>query len=176
MHNDSSVQEHVPEIASEREESIINIFITYRETISIEAPQLFFPEKITRLVARDSSLPQGKLACKESFWWDGIEIVPTRPKLGLLAKIWGGSGLRKPCQVSQKMAKQLQKQMSQATDTSSPLSSESYSDEDDIVQEFNSSADEESLESEESRDVESSELAEEKRKKGSFIRKRYLFY
>lgn len=23
--------------------------------------------------------------CKESFWWDGFEIIPPRPKLGLLS-------------------------------------------------------------------------------------------
>lgn len=74
----------MPEIVSEKDENIINVFLAFREIISIEAPQLFFPEKITRLAARDPNLPEGKLACKEVFWWDGIEIIPSRPKLGLL--------------------------------------------------------------------------------------------
>ncbi|KAJ8933778.1 hypothetical protein NQ314_013814 [Rhamnusium bicolor] len=26
-----------------------------------------------------------KFVCKESFWWDGFEIIPPRPKLGLLS-------------------------------------------------------------------------------------------
>lgn len=26
----------------------------------------------------------GKLECNESFWWDGLEIIAPRPKLGLL--------------------------------------------------------------------------------------------
>lgn len=28
--------------------------------------------------------PDGKLECNESFWWDGLEIIAPRPKLGLL--------------------------------------------------------------------------------------------
>jgi hypothetical protein len=62
----------------------MNIFLAYREIISIEAPQQFFPEKITQLVAHDLLLPPGKLSCKETFWWEGIEIIPPRPKFGLL--------------------------------------------------------------------------------------------
>ena len=71
---------------SEKDENIINIFLDYRDNISLEPPQLIFPEKITRLVARDSQLQLEKLSCKETFWWEGIEIVPPRPKLGLLGK------------------------------------------------------------------------------------------
>lgn len=29
-----------------------------------------------------------KSPCKDPLWWDGLELVPPRPKLGLLAKIW----------------------------------------------------------------------------------------
>ena len=54
--------------------------------ISLEPPQLFFPEKITRLIARDPQLPPEKLSCKETFWWEGIELIPPRPRLGLLGK------------------------------------------------------------------------------------------
>ena len=54
--------------------------------IVVDPPQLYFPEKITRLAARDSSIPPGKLACKETMWWEGLELVPPRPKLGLLGR------------------------------------------------------------------------------------------
>ncbi|XP_008216899.1 uncharacterized protein KIAA1841 homolog [Nasonia vitripennis] len=159
-------REHVPEIISEKDENIINVFLAYREIISIEAPQLFFPEKITRLVARDPLLPPGKLACKETFWWEGIEIVPPRPKLGLLGKIWGGSGLRKPCQTLQKAVKKVRRQVSQITDISSAASSETFSDEDDEAShDCNSSFDEESLDSDESGDWETTEFASKKKKK-----------
>lgn len=53
----------------------------------MEPPQLFFPEKITRLVARDVSLQPGKLMCKDVMWWVGLELAPPRPRLGLLGKL-----------------------------------------------------------------------------------------
>lgn len=28
--------------------------------------------------------PDGKLECNENFWWEGLEIIAPRPKLGLL--------------------------------------------------------------------------------------------
>lgn len=44
-----------------------------------------FPERLTRLVARDfTSCYNRKLICKENFWWEGIQIIPPRPKMGLL--------------------------------------------------------------------------------------------
>lgn len=37
----------------------------------------FFP-------ADPTATPDGKLECNESFWWEGLEIIAPRPKLGLL--------------------------------------------------------------------------------------------
>lgn len=76
----------MPDIKSEKELSVLNILTTHKEVIAIEPPQLFFPEKITRLVTRDPSLRPGKLVCKDTMWWNGIELVPPRAKLGLLGK------------------------------------------------------------------------------------------
>ncbi|XP_026671766.1 uncharacterized protein KIAA1841 isoform X3 [Ceratina calcarata] len=75
---------HVPDIRTQKDISVLNIFIANRDTIAVEPPQLFFPEKITRLVARDPLLQPGKLICKDAMWWIGIELSPQRPKLGLL--------------------------------------------------------------------------------------------
>lgn len=80
-------QEHIPDIRTQRDISILNIFTVHREVIVIEPPQLFFPEKITRLVARDQSHQPGKLISKDIMWWVGIELTPQRPKLGLLGKL-----------------------------------------------------------------------------------------
>lgn len=52
----------------------------------MEPPQLFFPERITRLVACDTSFQSGKLMCKDIMWWLGIDLTAQRPKLGLLGK------------------------------------------------------------------------------------------
>ncbi|KAJ8683394.1 hypothetical protein QAD02_019186 [Eretmocerus hayati] len=146
-------REHVPDIVSERDEFVVNVFLAHREIISVEAPQLFFPEKITRLKVRDPSLPPGQLACKETFWWEGIEIMPPRPKLGLLAKIWGGSSLPKRSKfTSQKMKKKERHQISQLTESSSTVSSESCDDEDNGSSSDSSTADE-SLASDQTRDV-----------------------
>ncbi|XP_058791079.1 SANT and BTB domain regulator of class switch recombination isoform X2 [Phymastichus coffea] len=168
-------KEHVPEIVTERDENIINVFLAYRDIVSIEAPQLFFPEKITRLTARDPNLPEGKLACKEVFWWEGIEIIPPRPKLGLLAKIWGGSNVRKVNQsISQKSIKKVLHQVSQMTDVSSIVSSESYSDEDDDGSHDDlTTCDDESSESDESRDWDSADhlIKKKKKIKTSFLKR-----
>ncbi|CAG9815083.1 unnamed protein product [Phaedon cochleariae] len=68
-----------------KESAIFTMLETYRHLIEEEPPQLLFPERLTRLVARDPSAADKKFVCKESFWWDGLEIIPPRPKLGLLS-------------------------------------------------------------------------------------------
>lgn len=78
------LQEHLPFITSQSDVNILNIYTAYKDVIALPAPRLYFAEKVTRLVARDQSVPIDKLACKESMWWDGIEILPAKPKLGLL--------------------------------------------------------------------------------------------
>ncbi|XP_050458907.1 SANT and BTB domain regulator of class switch recombination isoform X2 [Cataglyphis hispanica] len=125
-------KEHVPNIKSEKELNILNILTANKEIITIEPPQLFFPEKITRLVTRDPSLRPGKLVCKDIMWWNGIELVPPRPKLGLLGKIWGSSGFRRllETQDSQKSLQKLRRQISTTT-TDILSSASSMTDEDD---------------------------------------------
>uniref|UniRef100_A0A6P7FTN9 Uncharacterized protein KIAA1841 isoform X1 n=1 Tax=Diabrotica virgifera virgifera TaxID=50390 RepID=A0A6P7FTN9_DIAVI len=67
-----------------KDASIFSMLESYRHLIEEEPPQLLFPEKLTRLVARDPNISDKKFVCKEVFWWDGFEIMPPRPKLGLL--------------------------------------------------------------------------------------------
>ncbi|OAD58198.1 hypothetical protein WN48_11361, partial [Eufriesea mexicana] len=98
-HEGCKYREHIPDIRTQRDISVLNIFTVHREVIVMEPPQLFFPEKITRLVARDLSHQSGKLMCKDVMWWVGIELTPQRPKLGLLGKIWSGSGFRRLYQI-----------------------------------------------------------------------------
>ncbi|XP_011344185.2 uncharacterized protein KIAA1841 homolog isoform X3 [Ooceraea biroi] len=147
-------KEHTPDIKSQKELNILNILTAYREIITVEPPQLFFPEKITRLVTRDPSLRTDKLVCKDTMWWHGIELVPQRPKLGLLGRIWGGSGLRRLLQVqdSQKSLQKLRRQISITTVSSSTSSIVDEDDEDDggTASREDSSIDEESYYSEES--------------------------
>ncbi|EFN82006.1 Uncharacterized protein KIAA1841-like protein [Harpegnathos saltator] len=146
-------KEHLPDIRSEKELNILNILTAHREIITIEPPQLFFPEKITRLVTRDPSLRPGKLVCKDVMWWNGIELVPQRPKLGLLGRIWGGSGFRRSLQPqdSQRSLQKFRRQISVTTDLSSPASSTTDSEDDDGGTACeDSSVDEESYYSEES--------------------------
>lgn len=51
-------------------------------------PKLVFPDRLTRLIAREpTDADDSKLESKESFWWDGLQIVPPRPKLGLLSEL-----------------------------------------------------------------------------------------
>lgn len=148
-------KEHIPDIRGEKELSILNILTAHKEVITLEAPQLFFPEKITRLVTRDPSLRPGKLACKDTMWWNGIELVPQRSRLGLLGKIWGGSGMLRrmlQAQDSQKSLQKLYRRISVTTDVSSPTSSITDEDDEDDGGSANedSSVDDESYYSEES--------------------------
>lgn len=147
-------KEHVPDVRGEKELNMLNIMTAHRDVITLEAPQLFFPEKITRLVTRDPSLRLGKLVCKDTMWWNGIELVPQRPKLGLLGKIWGGSGLRRLLQTqdSQKSLQKLYRRISVTTDVSSPTSSNTDEDDEDEGETVyeDSSIDDESYYSEES--------------------------
>ncbi|XP_076282473.1 uncharacterized protein LOC143209979 isoform X3 [Lasioglossum baleicum] len=146
-------REHIPDLQTQRDISILNIFSIYREVIAMEPPQLFFPEKITRLVARDTSLDSGKLMCKNTMWWAGLELAPQRPRFGLLGKIWSGTGFRRSFQIqdSQKTSLRVHQQASLANDVSSITSSVTESDEDDgITIDEDCSIDEESYNSEES--------------------------
>ncbi|XP_076767136.1 SANT and BTB domain regulator of class switch recombination [Xylocopa sonorina] len=152
-HEGCRYREHIPDIRTQKDVTILNIFTIHKEVIAIEPPQLFFPEKITRLVARDPSLQSGKLMCKDAMWWTGIELVPQRPKLGLLGKIWSGSGFRRLSQIQdlQKSSQRICQQVSATTDTCSIVSSITDSDMDDgITTCENSSISEESNYSEES--------------------------
>ncbi|XP_061940645.1 SANT and BTB domain regulator of class switch recombination isoform X2 [Apis cerana] len=152
-HEGCRYREHIPDIRTQRDISILNIFTVHREVIVMEPPQLFFPEKITRLVARDVSLQPGKLMCKDVMWWVGLELAPPRPRLGLLGKIWSGSGFRRLSQMQdlQKSLQKIRQQVSITTDTSSITSSITDSDIDDGITTYeNTSIDEESNQSEES--------------------------
>ncbi|CAK9833093.1 SANT and BTB domain regulator of class switch recombination [Anthophora retusa] len=147
-------REHVPDIRTQKDISILNIFTIHREIIAMDPPQLFFPEKITRLVACDLSLQPGKLLCKDVMWWTGIELAPQRQKLGLLGKLWSGSGFRRLSQIHdlQKSAQKVRRQISVTTDASSITSSITDTDVDDgFTTCENSSIGEESDHSEESR-------------------------
>ncbi|KAK9700510.1 SANT and BTB domain regulator of CSR, BTB domain [Popillia japonica] len=68
-----------------RDASISAMLEMYRSLIEETPPELMFPERLTRLVAKDPGNDEdGALECKEDMWWEGIEIIPPRPKLGLL--------------------------------------------------------------------------------------------
>ncbi|XP_012239197.1 uncharacterized protein KIAA1841 isoform X2 [Bombus impatiens] len=152
-HEGCRYREHIPDIKTQTDISVLNIFTVHREVIVMKPPQLFFPEKITRLVARDASLQPGKLICKDVMWWLGIELTPQRPRLGLLGKIWSGSGFRRISQMHdlQKSSQKVRQQVSITTDTSSITSSTTDSDMDDGITTYEySSIDEESNHSEES--------------------------
>ncbi|XP_017786703.1 PREDICTED: uncharacterized protein KIAA1841 homolog [Nicrophorus vespilloides] len=76
-----------------KDASIAGLLDNYRALICEEAPRLVFPDRLTRLVARDTNEPDdGKLDSKEVLWWDGLEIVPPRQKLGLLGSICENHG------------------------------------------------------------------------------------
>lgn len=86
LENPSACQfrQHAVTLDEVRDSAIFTQLELYRELIEEEPPQLLFPERLTRLVARDLSSSE-RFVCKETFWWEGFEIVPPRPRLGLLS-------------------------------------------------------------------------------------------
>ncbi|XP_060533747.1 SANT and BTB domain regulator of class switch recombination isoform X2 [Cylas formicarius] len=78
-------RQHTVATQDVRHAAVLSMLETYRHLIEEEPPQLLFPDRLTRLVARDPNSSDKKFVCKESFWWDGFEIIPPRPKMGLLA-------------------------------------------------------------------------------------------
>lgn len=87
LENPSACQfrQHTITLDEVRDSAVFTMLEIYRELIEEEPPNLLFPERLTRLVARDSnSINSERFVCKETFWWDGFEIVPPRPRIGLL--------------------------------------------------------------------------------------------
>ncbi|XP_026740716.1 uncharacterized protein LOC113503100 isoform X2 [Trichoplusia ni] len=80
-------REHVPDERLATDASVMEIYNQFREIIAMRPPQLMFPERLTRLVGRGDD-GNGRLQCKEVFWWEGILLVPPRPTLGLLGKLY----------------------------------------------------------------------------------------
>ncbi|XP_076256247.1 SANT and BTB domain regulator of class switch recombination isoform X2 [Rhynchophorus ferrugineus] len=79
-------KQHTVNLDDVRHSAIFTMLESYRHVIEEEPPQLLFPERLTRLVARDSgNTSSEKFVCKENFWWDGFQIIPPRPKMGLLS-------------------------------------------------------------------------------------------
>ncbi|KAG6443089.1 hypothetical protein O3G_MSEX002666 [Manduca sexta] len=82
-------REHVPDERLATDAAVMEIYNQFRDIIAMRPPQLMFPERLTRLVGREpGDESTGRLQCKEVFWWEGIQLVPPRPPLGLLGKLY----------------------------------------------------------------------------------------
>ncbi|XP_063541605.1 SANT and BTB domain regulator of class switch recombination [Cydia strobilella] len=82
-------REHVPDERLPTDAAVMEIYSQFREMIAMRPPQLMFPERLTRLVPRETTEDSaGRLQCKEVFWWEGIQLAPPRPSLGLLGKLY----------------------------------------------------------------------------------------
>ncbi|CAH0549026.1 unnamed protein product [Brassicogethes aeneus] len=84
--------QHIPDTKDVRDSAIRTMLDDFRHLIEEEPPRLLFPEKLTRLAPKlnyDTPSPNhdSKMAPPtDLFWWDGFEITPPRPKLGLISK------------------------------------------------------------------------------------------
>ncbi|XP_028030603.1 uncharacterized protein KIAA1841 isoform X2 [Bombyx mandarina] len=82
-------REHVPDERMASDAAVMELYNQFRDIIAMKPPQLMFPERLTRLVGRESGDDNsGRLQCKEVFWWEGIQLVTPRPPLGLLGKLY----------------------------------------------------------------------------------------
>lgn len=76
-------REHRACATTARDAAVLQLLLDNRALVVEEPPELMFPERLTRLVAKDTCVSD-KLISKETFWWDGLEVIPERPKMGLL--------------------------------------------------------------------------------------------
>ncbi|XP_031331603.1 uncharacterized protein KIAA1841 homolog isoform X1 [Photinus pyralis] len=81
-------REHCPLTDTVRDSAVLGILENYRSLIEEEPAKLIFPERLTRFVSKgnasgDPDVSDGASE-SEHFWWDGIVLIPPRPKLGLL--------------------------------------------------------------------------------------------
>ncbi|XP_026327058.1 uncharacterized protein LOC113235543 isoform X2 [Hyposmocoma kahamanoa] len=82
-------REHAPDERLAADAAVMEMYLKFRDIIGMRPPQLMFPERLTRLVAREPGEDSnGRLQCKEVFWWEGIQLLPPRPALGMLGKIY----------------------------------------------------------------------------------------
>ncbi|CAK1552368.1 unnamed protein product [Leptosia nina] len=82
-------REHLPDERSASDAAVMEVYGRFRDIIAMRPPQLMFPERLTRLVAREPDEEDGgRLQCKEVFWWEGIQLVPPRRTFGLLGKLY----------------------------------------------------------------------------------------
>ncbi|CAH2052631.1 unnamed protein product, partial [Iphiclides podalirius] len=88
-HTGCQFREHVPDEGTSVEAAVVELYTRFRDLIAMRPPHLVFPERLTRLVARDPGDDNsGRLQCKEVFWWEGIQLVPPRQPFGLLGKLY----------------------------------------------------------------------------------------
>nr|XP_034827909.1 uncharacterized protein KIAA1841 homolog [Maniola hyperantus] len=82
-------REHLPDERLAGDAAVLGLYGSFRDIIAMRPPQLMFPERLTKLVPRDSGDESGgRLQCKEVFWWEGIQLAPPRQPLGLLGKLY----------------------------------------------------------------------------------------
>ncbi|XP_072939568.1 uncharacterized protein [Epargyreus clarus] len=82
-------REHAPDERLPADAAAMELYTRFRDIIAMRPPHLVFPERLTRLVAREPGEDTGgRLQCKEVFWWEGIQLVPPRQPLGLLGKLY----------------------------------------------------------------------------------------
>ncbi|XP_053616837.1 uncharacterized protein LOC128678965 isoform X2 [Plodia interpunctella] len=81
-------REHAPDERLAADAAVMDMYNRFRDIVSMRPPQLMFPERLTRIVAREPGEDAGRLQCKEVFWWEGIQLMPPRQPLGLLGKMY----------------------------------------------------------------------------------------
>ncbi|KAI5634197.1 hypothetical protein NE865_13067 [Phthorimaea operculella] len=89
-------REHVTDDRLPTDAAVMDVYNKFRDIIAMRPPQLMFPDRLTRLVAREPGEENGRLQCKEVFWWEGIQLVPPRPTLGLLGKLYSSNNKFNP--------------------------------------------------------------------------------
>ena len=81
-------RDHVTDPKTPTELDIFRIWNDHKELIKADPPPLVPPERMRLVSSSREESGDKKSPCKDPLWWDGLELIPPKPKLGLLAKIW----------------------------------------------------------------------------------------
>lgn len=74
-----------PKTPTERE--IMRVWNEHKDLVRADPPPLVPPERMRLVSSSREDGSDRKSPSKDPLWWDGLELAPPKPRLGLLAKI-----------------------------------------------------------------------------------------
>ncbi|KAL0266966.1 UNVERIFIED_CONTAM: hypothetical protein PYX00_009364 [Menopon gallinae] len=80
-------REHTTDPKSDVEKAIYKLWTEHRDLIKTDPPQIVPTERVRHHTKSREEIIERNPA-KDSFWWEGLQLVPPRPKIGLFGMSW----------------------------------------------------------------------------------------